>query len=136
MEIRIEKQNDDKVIEKVSEFLQVKIGTFSSDKLEEKVKELCVKKLCSAIGVRCDYNYKSDFFNFFAMISGEAVCQILNINLRVADDNLRFVRYEKVNIIDEAKKAFRNENVEEAIIDTFNIADHFKYVIKFLKKRI
>ncbi len=93
------------------------------------IKELCVTRLCRSVGISGTFNYRSDFFDFFASIMGEAVCEKLNIKIHVASEDLRLIKYEHINLIEQARFYLDNETLEEAILDIFELADRFKYLI-------
>lgn len=122
------------IINKICKFCHFERPIMYSTTTEENIKELCVARLCKAIGLTGTYNYKSDFFEFFSSIMGEALCEKLSIKARIASDELRLVRYERINLIDELKTYLDTETVEEAFIDAFNLADKYKYLIPQLKK--
>lgn len=123
------KLDKEQIISKVCKFLKLDSGEISSENVEETIKELCVKKLCKTVGLTGAYNYKSDFFEFFSSIVGEAVCVKLNIKIHIAGDDLRLVKYEKLNLIDEVYSFLEKEDIEEAILDAFNFVDRFKSLI-------
>lgn len=120
----------ERVVAEICKFLGLERPKMYSHTVIDAVKELCVARLCKSIGITGTYNYKSDFFNFFSSIMGEAVCEKLNLKIHVASDALRLVKYEHINLVEEAKAYLNNETIEEAVIDTFNLADRFKYLIK------
>ena len=129
--LNIDNQNlNEKVTNKVCEYLKIDKPKQMSDKIEDRIKELCVIRLCKTIGITCSCNFRSDFFNFFSSLVGEAICEILNINLHTACDELRFVRYEQINLVEKVKSYLENESLEEAFLDAFELADKFKYLIK------
>lgn len=131
-EIENERANE-QTIKQVCDFFHLDVPIFSSEHIKDKIKEICVARLCRAIGLT-KYNFKSDFFNFFASIMGEAVCEKLQIKLRVASDELRLVKYNHINLVTEAKRFLDTETVEEAFLDAFELVDEFKYLIPYLKK--
>lgn len=130
--INIKKFNIDtsSLIVRICDYLNIKKPMLHSETPTEIIKELCVAKLCLAIGLTGSYNYKSDFFTFFSEIMGEALCEKLSINLRVARDEIRLVKYEGVNLVEQAKKFLNNDLIEESVLDIFELADKFKYVVK------
>lgn len=121
-------------LKSVSKYLQVIMPIFKSDTLEEGIKELCVCRLCKSVGIKCEYNYKSEFFEFFSCITGEAVCQKLNIHMHLAPDYIRFIKYEHLNLVDCVTQFLETEDKDEAFIDIFNFLDKYKYLIAKLKK--
>ena len=118
---------------KVCQFLKIERDIVNSSTTEEAIKEVCVARLCKAIGVSGVYDYKSEFFNFFGCVMGEALCEKLSIKLHIASAELRLVKYEHVNLIDELRFYLDNEPVEEAFLDAFHFLDKFKYLIPKLK---
>lgn len=121
------------ILNKISNYLKLKEPVIHSSTLKESVKELCVARLCKSIGIKCQYNYKSDFFEFFSQVTAEAVCDKLNIKLRIAPDSLRLFRYEHINLVDRVRSYLDYESVDEAFIESFNFLDRFKYIIPTLK---
>lgn len=126
-------ESNKEIIQKVCGFLKIDCPKLLSNTPQEGVKEICVARLCKSIGINCEYNYKTEFFEFFSSITAEAVCNKLNINLRIAPDNLRLFRYNKLNLIEEVKIFLDNENIDEAFIDAFDFVDSYKYLIPLLK---
>ena len=100
--------------------------------IEEQIKELCIKKLCESIGIKCVYNARNIFFNFFASIAGEAVVIKLHINIKVDKNNLKCFKFNDINLIYYAMFLLDSEYVSEAIIDIYELADRFKWVIEEL----
>jgi hypothetical protein len=135
MNTKIENNDSrEKIIEEICDFLGLDRPIMYSSTTEEAIKELCVARLCKAIGLTGVYNYKSDFFEFFSSIMGEAVCEKLAIKIRIACDELRLFRFERVNLVERVKSFLETESVEEAFLDAFELADKFKYIIPELKK--
>ena len=124
----------ERVVEKVCAFLKLKKPTLKSSSTKENVKELCVVKLCNVIGLTGNFNYKSEFFDFFSSIMGEAICEKLSLKIHVANDELRFVKYEHVNLVLTVKEFLDEKIIDEAFLDAFNLVDKFKHLIKKLKK--
>lgn len=121
-------------IRKICTFFRFEKPKINSSTTNEIIKELCVARLCKSVGLTGRYNYKSEFFEFFSNIMGEAVCEKLSIKTHIASDELRFVKYERINLIAEIKSYLDNETVEEAFLDAFELADRYKYLIPELKK--
>ena len=124
----------EQAVKKVCDFFRLDSHTTAEIYAGDIIKELCVARLCKAIGLAYKDNFKSEFFNFFSCIMGEAVCQKLGLNIRIASDELRLVKYDNVNLVKEVKSYLDNETVEEAFLDAFNLVDNFKYLIPMLKK--
>ena len=121
-------------MEKLGGFLNFMPTFFKSETLTERVKEVCVAKLCDKIGIRCEYNYKNQFFNFFSSIMGQAISEKLNLNLCLDEYNLRFIRFENVNLIKTAGTFLNEEEIDEAFIHVYELADKYKWVMHELKK--
>ena len=121
------------IIKNICDFFKMEVPNLDNKSIEDAVKYICVVRLCKAIGLSGVKNIKSDFFDFYSCIIGEAVCEKLNIKLRIASDELRLVKYNQINLIDRAKQCLENDLLEEAIIDTFELADEFKDVMKIIK---
>ena len=130
----VEEMEKWKVIKKLCDFFKMEIPNLDNQPIEEMVKRICIIRLCKAIGLAGVKNIKSDFFDFYSCIMGEAVCKKLQIKLHVASDELRFIKYNQINLIDKATQYLEQEFLEEAIIDTFELADEFKDVMYMLKK--
>lgn len=127
-------ETKDEDIKTICDYLRIE-PHLESVTVREKVKEICVLKLCRTIGITGRFNFKSDFFDFFSTVMGEALCEELNINLDIACDELRLIRYERINLIGEIKSYLKRESVEEAFLDGFRLADKYKYLIMHLNKR-
>ncbi len=123
----------DDEIKRICNFLNMEKPLLHSEMFDNKIKELCVARLCQTIGLT-RYNYQSEFFNFFANIMGEAICEKLNIAIHVACEELRFCKFEHVNLIQTVKIYLEKESIEEAFLDSFELVDKFKYLIPKLKK--
>ena len=130
-ENEIEKEQ---TILKICEFFKLDYPSFNTLNLKEIIKKLCVIRLCKAIGLSGACEFKSDFFEFFSLLMGEAVCQKLKINLHIAIDDLRLIKYNRINLIEEIKMYLDTETLEEAFLDAFELADRYKYLIPELKK--
>ena len=122
------------IVLRVKKFLNLVDYETKNASVEEDLKELCVAKLCDVLGIKCTYNYKSSFFKMFAEVFAQAVCDVLEIKISVADDSYRLFKYNGVNIIEETKKIILNELnsdvlMEEIVLDVFNYLDKFKEMI-------
>ena len=122
--------NKETIIKRLCKFLNFDLSIFKEDGLKEEIKELCVAKLCHIVGLTGKYNYKSNFFEFFSSIMGEALCEKLEIKMHIASDALRLFKYEGINLVKETKKYLDEECVEEAFLDAFNLLDRFKDLIE------
>jgi len=116
---------------KVKKFLKLDNFDTNTMDIQEKIKEMCVTKLCNILGINYAYNYKSDFFKMFSEVLGQAICDMLKINIVIADDKFRLFKYDGKNIIEECKRMLMNVYedeilLEESILDIFNFVDEFK----------
>ena len=125
-----ENMDKEKVILRICEYFNMEKPQIFSSTAKEAIKEICVARLCKAIGLTGKCNYKSGFFDFFSDVIGEAVCEILSIKIRIASDEIRLFKYEHINLVEEVKKYFLNESIEEAFLDAFELIDRFKYLVK------
>lgn len=126
--IKYEEKEKNQILEKLCCEIDIKMPVLTSTTLKEGIKELCVAKLCQTIGITCDYNYKSEFFEFFSTITGQAVCDIMNLNLNIASDELRLFRYDNLNLVEYVKFLLNSEDYYEAFLDAFNFVDKYKYL--------
>ncbi|MBR6778920.1 MAG: hypothetical protein IKM43_02065 [Clostridia bacterium] len=122
--------NKEIVFDKVCAYLKIEKPKMYSETIEEGIKELCVARMCKSIGIKCAYNYKSKFFNFFSMVVGEAISQELDLRLSIADAEIRLIRYDKINLVNQIRFFLISSNVDEAFIDAFNFLDKFKFLAK------
>jgi hypothetical protein len=117
------------VFTKIKKFLKLKNFLYDDQiSLEDNIKKLCVKKLCEVVGIKCDCNYKNKFFNYFASITGQALCELLNIPILIAEDNFRLFKYNGVNLVDKVKELLNNDFLEDAYIDVFQFLDKNKFI--------
>ncbi len=134
----IEKQRQDKINEQilveVCDFLNYERNKILSTTLKEGVKELCVGRLCQALGISCAYNFKNEFFNFFSCIMGEVVSNKLGHNLEIDEYKLKYIKVENTNLINSAHEMLNNPNMDEAFINVYNLAKRFKHLILELKR--
>ena len=115
--------------QKIKEFL--KLNNFLFDEqisLEDNIKKICVKKLCNVVGIKCNCNYKNKFFNYFSSITGQAICELLNIPIVIAEDGFRLIRYNGINFVDKVKELLKNDFLEDAFIDVFQFLEENKFV--------
>ena len=124
------KDKNNAIIDEVCNYVQIERPILTSDLLTEGIKEICVARLCKVVGIKCKYNYKSEFFEFFSNITGEAVCQNLGLKIHVAEDVFRFFKYEKVNLVEKVKELLNNTDKEEAFLDVFEFLDESRFLIK------
>lgn len=121
--------NNNIAIQKIKVFLSLKDFSCNNNiSLVENIKVMCVKKLCNVIGIKCECNYKNEFFNYFSSITGEAICQLLNIPIVVAEDNFRLFKYNHINFVEHVKNLLKNEFLEDAYVDVFNFLDNNKHL--------
>lgn len=128
--IAINKTEQDRILDQICSYLQIKKPLLSGLDITDNIKEICVARLCKSMGLNCTYNFKNSFFELFATITGEAVCNELNLRMHIADDELRLVRYGNINFIQYVIDLFETEDVDEAIVDSFNFARKYYYVLQ------
>lgn len=122
--------NKQDVIQKLKNFLGLPL--FNADEnltTVDNIKKICVEKLCDVIGIKCKCNYKNQFFNYFSSVTGEAVCQLLNIPIVIAEDNYRLFKYNHINFVDYVKNLLDSDNMEESFADIFKFLDDNKNFI-------
>jgi len=123
------KINNITAIQKVKNFLSLQNFLYNNNvSLVDNIKAMCVKKLCNVIGIKCECNYKNEFFNYFSSITGEAICQLLNIPITIAEDNFRLIKYNHINFVEHVKNLLNNEFLEDAYVDVFNFLDNNKHL--------
>lgn len=113
----------------ITDYLRTNRVIDNGQPVEEQIKGLCIKKLCESIGIKCNYNVQNIFFNFFASIAGEAVAVKLQINIKVDKLNLKCFKFNNVNIIHGAIFLLDNKIIDEAIIDIYELADRYKWIM-------
>lgn len=113
----------------VADFLNISDYEITEKSTVEQIKRLCVLRLMKAVGVTGKYNCKSEFFEFFATIMGEAICEKLNIKIRIAPDNVRLIKYENINFVTSFIGFLDNDLLDEAFLDAFEITDKYKHLI-------
>lgn len=125
--------NSIETIKKIGKFLDVDLCFNYDNALQEAIIQICISKLMHVMGLNTKHT-NSDFFKFFGMIVGQAIANIQHINIDVACDTLRLVKFKKVNLITEAEKILTTEPIDEAILDCFYLADQFHKVLDILKQ--
>lgn len=113
----------------VADFLKITDYKTNEESAIEQIKRLCILRLMKAVGVSGKFNCKSDFFEFFSSVMGEAVCEKLNINIKIAPDKLRLIKYENINFVTAFKEFLNNDLLDEAFLDAFTLADKYKHLI-------
>lgn len=118
-----------KAILKVADFLKIADYNINDDTIAEQIKRLCVLRLMKAVGVSGRFNCKSEFFEFFSSAMGEAICEKLGINVEIAPDKLRLIKYENINFVIAFEEFLNNDLLDEAFLDAFALADKYKHLI-------
>ncbi len=122
------KNDQDEILDKICEYLSIsKPNLFTTD-FKDNIKQICFKKVCEVIGIRCTCNYKNPFMNFFSEIAGEAVATTFGLKFHVASDELRFFTYDHVNLVDSGYNLLQQADKDEAFLDIFKLVDQFKYI--------
>lgn len=125
---------EEAILVQFCEFLQFERANILSKTLKESIKEVCVGRLCQALGINCAYNFKNDFFNFFSCIMGEVISNKLGHNIEIDEYNLKFIKVENTNIIYSARTMIENPNLDQAFIDVYKLAHRFEHLILDLKR--
>ncbi len=123
------------VIDRVAEYLKMSYTNLATESVEDTIRHMCVARLCESIGIRCLYNSRSKFFTFFSYFMAQAVSNNLQLNIVIAPDNMRFIRYNGINFVSEASRLLNNEDLDEAFIDAFNLADKNRDIIDRIIKK-
>lgn len=129
-----ELRREEEILSRACKFLNFERAKILSVTLKDGVKELCVARLCQALGVGCAYNFKNEFFNFFSCIMGEVVSNKLGHDLGIDEYKLKYIKVENTNLITSAQTMFENPNMDQAFIDVYNLAKRFKHLIFDLKR--
>ncbi len=121
------------ICEKVGDYLKINPDSLQSTDVKERVRELCVAKLCEVVGVHCKFNFRNDFFTFFSSFVGQAILNKLSLNLEIASKDLTIVRHDGINLVDEVVRLLNQEDMDDAFLDAFNLADDNKYLLDRIK---
>ena len=125
----IETNENKKMVQKIKNFLTFNDFLYEENlSVQDNIKKLCVKKLCKVIGIKIECNYKNQFFNYFSDVTGEAICQLLNIPIRIADGKFKFVKYNGINFVEHVKELLKNDFLEDAYIDVFQFLEDNKHI--------
>lgn len=123
---------NEEILKKLTQFINFNVSNFDNDNILDNIKELCVKKLCEVVGIKCGCNYKNPYFNFFGCVMGQALCNKLSIRLTIAPAGLRLIKYNGINFISKAEQYLDNPDIDEAFIDVFDLTDDHKNVIDLI----
>ena len=124
--------NTDIILSKISDFVGCEYSNLVGQDLNDKIKEICVKRLCEVVGIKCGCNFRNPYFNFFGCVMGQAICNKLSIKQTVAPAGLRLIKYDGINFISKAEHFLLNPDIEEAFIDIFDLTDDHKDIIKLI----
>lgn len=122
----------EQVILKICSFLRMAKPKLTETELIDQIKEICVMRVCQAIGVRNMYNSKNRFFCFLSVVMGQALSDMLHLSLHIAPDNLRLIRYNGINFVNKLKEFMQKGDMDEAMIDAFNLIDDNKDIVEKL----
>ena len=120
---------EDTALLKVCEFLSVPTEQIEQMGVVDQIKQACLIRFNRVLGIRFKYGQQSQYFNFFSNIMGEAVCQHLNLPIKIAPDKFRLIKYDGVNLVYEVRKMLENFMVEEAFLQAFEFLDKYLYLI-------
>ncbi len=124
--------NNETILNRACSFLKMDMPIFCSKTIENNLKELCVIKVCNVLGIK-NFNYKSGFLDFFSSVVGEAVADKLSLNMSIACPDLKFVKYDHMNLIREVEHMLDSEDLNEAFIDAFNFLERFKFLAEKIR---
>ena len=116
-------------LQRIKQFLKMETYNTESEYIAESIKELCVAKLCDILGIGCGYNFRNEYFEVYASVLGEVICEKLELNIHVAKESIRFIRYEGINFIEKSRQILEREEINEAIVDIFNFVETNKKLI-------
>lgn len=121
-------------LEPIKKYLELEDVEFTSEKTEDNIRFLIIKRLCKSLGLKCEFNYFNKYFYIFSSVVGEAVCQKFNLRIHVVDDKVRLFRYNGINFVEKVKMFLETESVDEAFVDSFNFIDENKdKILKILE---
>ena len=120
---------DIEAIERIKTYLR--LGDLDLTGLDalEAIKAMCVARICKSVGIKCKCNSQNKYFNFFAMITGQAVADKFGLRIEIAPASLRLVKYDHKNLVTEVTRFLESEDVDEAFVDSFNMIDNYTYLI-------
>ncbi len=116
-------ENQEQIFEKVCSFLEMPMPDLIETEFVRQFRELCLIKLFYAIGVGNKYNGKNRFFGFVSLVLGQAVSDVLNLGITIAPDYLRLIKYDGINFVNQIKQFLQTEDLENAMIDAFDLCD-------------
>lgn len=125
-------KNNNGIYEKICHLFEMELPELESENVVQGIKELCVKKLCLVVGIKCACNFRNPYFNFFGCVMGQAVCNKLSLRYTIAPAGLRLVKYDGINFILRAEQYLNNPDIEEAFIDIFDLTDDHKNIIALI----
>lgn len=122
------KIDQEEILERICEYVGVDMPNLYSSDFADNIRQICVYKLCNVIGIKCSCNYRNEFMTFFSDIAGEALVIIFGLKFHIASEELRFISYDHVNLVNLGCKLLKQEDKDEAFLDIFKLADEFKYI--------
>ena len=120
---------DDLALQKVCEFLKVDSTLIEPSNVVQEIKDACELRFARAMGIRYGYNHKAPYFEFFGSIMGEAVSQHLGLNIQIAPDKYRLVKYNGVNLVNSVRHMLETCFVEEAFVKAFEFLEGYFFLI-------
>lgn len=115
--------NQEQMLNKVCSFLEMPMPNLTETEFVRQFRELCLIRLFDAIGVGNKYNSKNRFFGFVSLVVGQAVSDVLNLGVNVAPDYLRLIKFDGINFVNQIKQFLQTEDIEQAMIDAFDLCD-------------
>lgn len=116
-------ENQEQIFEKVCSFFEMPMPKLTETEFVRQFRELCLIRLFDAIGVGNKYNSKNRFFGFVSLVVGQAVSDVLNLGINVAPDYLRLIKFDGINFVNQIKQYLQTEDIEQAMIDAFDLCD-------------
>lgn len=117
------------VLSQVCSYFKMQKPNLTESLFDDRLKELCVIKIFEAIGVKNMYNRENRFFRFLSTCMAQAVSDILNLKLNIAPANVRFVRYDGINFVNQIAEYLQQDDIQLAVIDSFNLVDDNKQIV-------
>ena len=116
-------ENQEQIFEKVCSFFEMSMPNLTETDFVRQFRELCLIKLFDAIGVGNKYNGKNRFFGFVSLVVGQAVSDVLKLDIEVAPSYLSLIKFDGINFVKQIKQFLQTEDIEQAMIDAFDLCD-------------
>ena len=100
----------------------------------DRIREIVIAKLCKVINIRCQYNYKNEFFYFFASIVGDVLVNKMGYKVSVASASFKFFRYDGINLVESVTEIFKRDSLDSAFLSAYYFLDKFDTIETKVKK--